>query len=251
MKHGFDLGGRVAVVTGGSAGIGAAVAEHLREAGAIAVTWDIVGDADIACDVSDPDAVRSAIEETRERFGSPSVLVACAGILGSGPILELDVNVWERAFAVNSLGVFLSIQAVAREVVRTNEQGSFVVIGSVNGVVADPGTAAYAGSKAAAMHLARVAARELGEYGIRVNAIGPGPTDTPMMADTKAIPGYREEIAAHTPLGRIGDPSDIAAAAIGVIQMGWVTGQVIMVDGGSSLATARGASIGARSARKI
>lgn len=96
------------------------------------------------------------------------------------------------------------------------------------------------------MHFARIAARELGAYGIRVNAVGPGPTDTPMMADTKAIPGYREEIAANTPLGRMGTPEDILEAVVGLLQMHWVTGQLVMADGGSALCTARGASVGGR-----
>jgi NAD(P)-dependent dehydrogenase (short-subunit alcohol dehydrogenase family) len=249
-QDGFELAGRVAIVTGGTTGIGAAVVERLREVGATPVVWDIVAGADVVCDVSDPAAVTRAVHETQERFAPPTALVACAGVLGNGSILDLDVGVWEKSFAVNARGVFLCLQAVAREIVRTGDEGSIVVIGSVNGAVADPSTSPYSSSKAAAMHLARVAARELGEHGIRVNAIGPGPTDTPMMADTKSIAGYREEIANQTPLGRIGVPRDIALAAVGVMQMGWVTGQVFMADGGSSLATARGATIGAR-ARQI
>jgi NAD(P)-dependent dehydrogenase (short-subunit alcohol dehydrogenase family) len=94
-----------------------------------------------------------------------------------------------------------------------------------------------------------VAARELGQHGIRVNAVAPGPTDTPMMADTRDIPGFREQIAANTPLGRMGDPDEVAQAVVGLLQMTWVTGQVLAADGGSSLATARGAAIGARGAR--
>jgi NAD(P)-dependent dehydrogenase (short-subunit alcohol dehydrogenase family) len=242
----FDLRGRVAVVTGGASGIGQAIAQRLRGDGAHVTAWDVHQDADIFCDVTDSSSVAAAMAETVARAGTPTVLVASAGVNGGGNIVDLDVTEWDRVFSVNARGIFLAVQAFARQVIPSHRDGSVVIIGSVNGEVADPGTCAYASAKAAAMHFARVAARELGSYGIRVNAIGPGPTDTPMMADTKAIPGYREEIASNTPLGRIGTPEDIAVAVTGLLRMGWVTGQLVMADGGSALCTARGASVGAR-----
>jgi NAD(P)-dependent dehydrogenase (short-subunit alcohol dehydrogenase family) len=246
-----DLDAQVAVVTGGASGIGLAVADRLRSAGARVVSWDVHPGADVFCDVSDPSSVAAAMAETVSRAGTPTVLVASAGVNGGGPILDIDPAEWDRVFSVNARGVFLAVQAFARQLIPSGEVGSVVIIGSVNGQVADPGTAAYGSAKAAAMHFARIAARELGSYGIRVNAIGPGPTDTPMMADTSAIPGYRDEIAANTPLGRMGAPEDIAEAVVGLLQMRWVTGQLVMADGGSALCTARGASIGARAAARL
>jgi NAD(P)-dependent dehydrogenase (short-subunit alcohol dehydrogenase family) len=242
----FDLAGRVAVVTGGASGIGLAVAGRLRADGAHVVSWDVSQDADVVCDVTDASSVAAAMAATVSAAGIPTVLVASAGIHAGGAIVDLDVADWDRVFAVNTRGVFLAVQAFAREIIPSGEAGSVVIIGSVNGQVADPGTCAYASAKAAVMHFTRVAARELGAHGVRVNAIGPGPTDTPMMADTRNIPGYREEIASNTPLGRFGTPEDIAEAVAGLLQMGWVTGQVVMADGGSALCTARGASVGAR-----
>lgn len=245
----FQLYGRVGVVTGGSSGIGAAVCAYLRAEGAIPVSWDVLPTADLQCDVSDPHQVSSCLRSTIERYGAPTILIANAGVGGFGSITDLDVGTWDRAFAVNTRSVFLLLQAISRLMVERGEAGSIVITTSVNGMVADPGTAAYAASKAAAIQLARVAARELGIHGIRVNAIAPGPIDTPMMADTKSIPGYWADIAKHTPLGRIGTPEDIAEAVVGLLKMSWVTGQVLGIDGGSSLATARGVSIGDREHR--
>jgi NAD(P)-dependent dehydrogenase (short-subunit alcohol dehydrogenase family) len=246
----FDLAGKVAVVTGGASGIGAAVATALRAHGAVAVAWDLLSESDVHCDVTDSDSVNEAFRATQVRFGTPTILIANAGIRGAGRIIDLDVSEWDATFAVNARGVFLTVQAVVRGMVEAGLPGAIVITGSVNGVISDPGIAAYSASKAAVMHFAQVAARELGEFGIRVNAIGPGPTDTPMMSDTKAIAGYRAEIAANTPLGKMGAPEDVAQAVIGLLKMTWVTGQALLVDGGSSLSTARGASIAARGRSK-
>jgi NAD(P)-dependent dehydrogenase (short-subunit alcohol dehydrogenase family) len=124
-----------------------------------------------------------------------------------------------------------------------------VLLGSVNGRIADPAHAAYSSSKAAVMHLARCAAVELAPFGIRVNAVAPGPTATPMMAPLLAHAGYREEIAETTPLGRIGEPSDIADGIVNIIKTDWLTGEVIALDGGSWLVTPRGRGRAERIAR--
>jgi NAD(P)-dependent dehydrogenase (short-subunit alcohol dehydrogenase family) len=244
------LNGQIAIVTGGASGIGLAAATALRAEGAQVLSWDTHADADVCCDVSDPASVAAAMRQTISAAGTATLLVASAGINAGGPITDLDVADWDRVFAVNARGVFLAVQAFARQLIAAGQEGSAVIIGSVNGQVADPGTAAYGAAKAAAMHFAKIAARELGAHGIRVNVVGPGPTDTPMMADTQKIPGYRAEIAANTPLGRMGTPEDIAEAVVGVLQMGWVTGQIVMADGGSALCTARGSSVGARAAAR-
>jgi NAD(P)-dependent dehydrogenase (short-subunit alcohol dehydrogenase family) len=155
------------------------------------------------------------------------------------PILETDVATWDRTLGVNLRGVMLSVQAVAREIVAAKGDGAMVLIASVNGVVADPGLSAYSSSKAGVLHLARVAAREFGPHRIRVNAVGPGPTETPMASPAFNTPGYRDEIIRRTPLGEVGTAERIADGVVGLMKMDWVTGQALMVDGGSSLNTGR------------
>jgi|HubBroStandDraft_1064217.scaffolds.fasta_scaffold415037_1 NAD(P)-dependent dehydrogenase (short-subunit alcohol dehydrogenase family) len=243
----LNLQGRTAVVTGGASGIGGACAELLQREGARVARWDIHASEQqrnsssvIDCDVTDAESIAAATKLTIDRFGSPSLLVASAGICSYKPILEMDTATWDRTLAVNLRGVMLSVQAVAHEIVAANGDGAMVLIASVNGIVADPGISAYSASKAAVCHFARVAAREFGPYRIRINAIGPGPTDTPMMAPAIALPGYREEVIRRTPLGEVGTPQRIAEAVVGLMRMDWVTGQALMVDGGSSLNTGRG-----------
>jgi len=103
------------------------------------------------------------------------------------------------------------------------------------GLLADRNMAHYNSSKAGVVQLARIAAAELGHRGIRVNVIAPGTTDTPLFARTDAVPGYREAVSARTPLGSIGSADDVAAAAVALAQLRWVTGQVLVADGGVSL----------------
>jgi NAD(P)-dependent dehydrogenase (short-subunit alcohol dehydrogenase family) len=119
--------------------------------------------------------------------------------------------------------------------------GAMVGVASVNGVLTDPYASAYSAAKAALLHLSRIAAVEFGQYGIRVNAIGPGPVDTPMLAPMLIRdPGYRARIEENTPLARLGTPEDIAGAIVNILASDWITGQAIMVDGGASLLSARG-----------
>jgi NAD(P)-dependent dehydrogenase (short-subunit alcohol dehydrogenase family) len=230
----------VAVVTGGAAGIGEATCRLLEAEGARVVSWDVTG-AGILCDVTDPQSVKRAMVKTVDKYGIPTVLVANAGISYLAKLVDIPPEEWDRVFAVNVRGVFLSLQVVARELISNRLPGSMVIIGSVNGTVADPAHSMYSSSKAAVMHLARCAAVELGPSGIRVNAIAPGPTATPMMARALSVEGYAQRIAETTPLGRIGTAEDIADGVLSVLKCDWITGQVIALDGGSALSTARGA----------
>jgi NAD(P)-dependent dehydrogenase (short-subunit alcohol dehydrogenase family) len=234
---------RVAVVTGGASGIGAASAEALRAEGATVVTWDLSDGADIRVDTSDEASVVAAADETVGRFGAPSLLVAAAGVPGpSAPVNELDFAQWTRTFGVNIHGVFLSVREVSRRAIEADLDGSFVLISSVQGTIADPSLAAYSSTKAAVNHFARVAAIDLGQHGIRVNAVGPGPTSTPMTAPLAASATWTREVEDVTPLHAVGQPEQIAAAIVNLMRADWITGQVVNVDGGSSLMTARGAS---------
>lgn len=237
----MDFSGRIAVVSGGASGIGAACVERLRAEGATAVSWDVSGSPDIPCDVTDEASVAAALAETVERYGVPSLHVAGAGIMGPvAPFHEIPVDGWDRVFAVNLRGVFLTMRAVSAAMIKAELDGALIAISSVNGRVADPTIAAYSTTKAGVYHLARVAAVDLGPYGIRVNAIGPGPTATPMLSPLTSTEGYEAEVAAATPLGKLGTPDLIADAVVNVMRSDWITGQAIMADGGSSLMTARG-----------
>jgi NAD(P)-dependent dehydrogenase (short-subunit alcohol dehydrogenase family) len=235
----MNVSGAVAVVTGGASGIGKATAELLAAEGARVVTWDLAR-ADVICNVTSIDSVEAAISQTKDAQGIPTVLVASAGVGRVGRIIDLSIEDWDHTYAVNVRGVFLSLRVVAREMVAAGLPGSIVIISSVNGSLADSAHSMYSTSKAAVSHLARCAAVELGPLGIRVNAVAAGPTETPMMSEVLAIKGYRQQIADTTPLGRIAAPADIAQGVLNIIRSDWVTGQVVAVDGGSSLMTARG-----------
>jgi NAD(P)-dependent dehydrogenase (short-subunit alcohol dehydrogenase family) len=136
---------------------------------------------------------------------------------------------------VNLRGTFLCLRECARAMVPSGMGGSIVITGSVSGFLADRNMAHYNSSKAGVVQLARIAAAELGPRGIRVNVIAPGTTDTPLFARTDAVPGYREALTARTPLGAVGRADDVAAAAVALVQLRWVTGQVLVADGGVSL----------------
>ncbi|MFC6239271.1 SDR family NAD(P)-dependent oxidoreductase [Longivirga aurantiaca] len=235
----MELKGAIAVVTGGASGIGKATRDLLEAAGARPVTWDLAG-ADIRCDVSSEESVEAAIAATVAGYGVPSILVAAAGVGRTGRIVDLDLSDWDLTYAVNIRGVMLALRVVAREMIAAGLPGSCILISSVNGTVADAAHSMYSTSKAAVNHLARCAAVELGPEGIRVNAVAPGPVETPMMSGVLAIEGYRQQIADTTPLGRIGAPEDIAEAVLNLLRSDWVTGQVVAVDGAASLMSARG-----------
>jgi NAD(P)-dependent dehydrogenase (short-subunit alcohol dehydrogenase family) len=241
----MEFDGRIAVVTGGASGIGAATAKMLVEFGARVVTWDLEGNADIKCDVSERDEVISAVAQTVAQVGTPTILVHCAGITGRSSIADLDVDSWDRVMAVNLRGSFLCLGAIAGEMIRAGvDEAAIVLLSSTAASLADPGMAAYAASKAGVAHLTEIAAVELGQYGIRVNAISPGATRTPLTERTLGSVAYRESVIRTTPLGQVGTPEHLANAIVNTLRMDWVTGQIIIADGGSFLVTPRGAERG-------
>ena len=229
------LDGSVAVVTGGASGIGAAVVRQLADAGAKPVTWDIAPGAQVACDVSDPEAVREAYECTVRDAGTPQVLVTCAGTGSLQPVIEMTLEEWDRVQGVNLHGTLLCLQAVARGLIERSKPGAIVCISSVSARIVDPGMSAYSASKAGIEALARTAAAELGKHGIRINCVAPGVTDTPLAAGNMELPGFVERARERTPLGRPGQPDDIAGAVIALLRASWVTGQVLDADGGLGL----------------
>lgn len=223
-----------AVVTGGGSGIGSAVVTRLRLAGEQVVAWDIK-DGDIDCDISDPDSVSEAAARTLAAHGAPNRLVACAGIGASGMLLDQSPNDWRRVIDTNLTGTWLTMRAVARMMIDSGSGGSIVAVSSISGTLADRDMGAYCVSKAGIDMLVRIAATEWGRYGIRVNAVGPGVTRTPMLAKPEQLPGWAEGLTERTALGRIGEPDDIAEAIVALLEMSWVTGQTLFADGGLAL----------------
>jgi NAD(P)-dependent dehydrogenase (short-subunit alcohol dehydrogenase family) len=136
---------------------------------------------------------------------------------------------------VNLTGTFLTIRAAAQAMVEAGVGGSIVSVSSISGTVADRDMGAYCVSKAGVDMLVKVAAVEWGGYGIRVNAVGPGVTRTPMLAKPEQLPGWVEGLSERTALGGVGDAADVAGAIVGVLELPWVTGQIVHADGGLAL----------------
>jgi NAD(P)-dependent dehydrogenase (short-subunit alcohol dehydrogenase family) len=223
-----------AVVTGGASGIGREVVVRLRDAGHDVVVWDQTG-GDIECDISDPAAVTAAMSQTVREHGAPARVVACAGIGAAGTLLAQPAAQWQRVLAVNLTGTWLTIRAAAQAMIDAEIGGSIVAVSSISGTVADRDMGAYCVSKAGVDMLVKVAAVEWGGYGIRVNAVGPGVTRTPMLGEPEQLPGWVEGLCERTALGRLGDAADVAGAIVGVLELPWVTGQVVHADGGLAL----------------
>jgi NAD(P)-dependent dehydrogenase (short-subunit alcohol dehydrogenase family) len=223
-----------AVVTGGGSGIGKAVVERLRKLDQTVVAWDLQN-GDITCDISDPESVSAALEQTVAAHGAPDRLVACAGVGASGLLLEQDPVAWRRVIDTNLTGTWLTLRAVARAMIEAGVGGSIVAVSSISGTVADRDMGAYCVSKAGVDMLIRVAAAEWGAHGIRVNAVGPGVTRTPMLAKPEQLPGWVEGLTERTALGRLGEADDVAETIVAVLEMSWVTGQTVFSDGGLAL----------------
>jgi 3-oxoacyl-[acyl-carrier protein] reductase len=240
------LDGRVALVTGGSRGIGAAVAHALAQEGAdVAVTYlasaDRAGEVAAAisesgrrslvlqADAGDPAAARSAVERTVADLGRLDIVVINAGVFPMGPLEEVTLAEAERALAVHALGSFVTAQAAATHMSRG---GRIIAIGSCFAErVPYPGLSLYAMSKAALVGLTKGLARDLGERGITVNVVHPGSTDTDMNpADGPEADAEREYIA----LGRYAAPDEIASTVVALAGDAgrYVTGAAIAVDGG-------------------
>ncbi|WP_445164197.1 SDR family NAD(P)-dependent oxidoreductase [Mycobacterium sp. Dal123C01] len=223
-----------ALVTGGASGIGREVAGRLRDAGHDVVVWDL-SDAEIDCDISDPGAVSAAMEQTVREHGVPTRVVTCAAVGAAGVLLKQSPSEWERVLAVNLTGTWLTIRAAAQAMVDAGVGGSIVAVSSISGSIADRDMGAYCVSKAGVDMLVKVAAVEWGTHGIRVNAVGPGVTRTPMLPNPEALPGWVEGLSERTALGSLGEAADVAGAIIGVLELPWVTGQIVHADGGLAL----------------
>jgi NAD(P)-dependent dehydrogenase (short-subunit alcohol dehydrogenase family) len=235
----MELEGAAALVTGGASGIGAATVEALRKAGSRAAVLDLQAapDADLAieCDIGDEAQVVAAVAQVAATFGGLDVAVLAAGVATSAPIIEMTTDDWDHVQRVNLRGAFVCLRESARAMVAAKREGVIIAVTSVSGFLTDRHIASYSVSKAGLAALVRVAARELGPHVIRVNAVAPGTTDTPMFAVTSQLPGYQENVIANTPLGRIGSAAEVAEAIVLLARADWVTGQQLVADGGVSL----------------
>ena len=235
------LAGRIAVVTGGGRGLGAVIAACFRAEGAAVVTLDL-SDGDEACDVTQGASVAAAFARIAARHGRVDVLVANAGIVPPwSDLTALDMDLWDRVFAVNVRGVALTLKHAVPLMPRG---GAVVAMGSVMSEKGAPRQALYNATKHAVLGIVRVAAQELGPRGIRVNALGPGPvlTDglrariTSRMAGGEG-PSPNEAFAAHaadTPLGSTATEEEVAKAALFLASdlSSAITGRLLRVDGG-------------------
>jgi NAD(P)-dependent dehydrogenase (short-subunit alcohol dehydrogenase family) len=241
---------RTAVVTGGASGIGGAISRRLATDGATVAIFDVNGAAarataesieeaggkaiGLPVDVTDRAAIDAALDEVRSRFGRPTILVNSAGITVNVPFLELTAETWNRVLAINLTGTFDCCQAVLPDMIEEG-WGRIVNISSSSIHSGTPTLGAYVASKSGVVGLTKVLALEFGRHGITVNTIPPGFIDTPMLRQSVERGLMKvEEQTARTPVGRIGQPEDIAATCAFLVsaEAGYITGQVIGVNGG-------------------
>lgn len=235
----LSLDGRFAVVTGGASGIGAAVSERLQAEGVRVASLDVQrgGPAavQIECDVTDESSIDRAFASVQKEFGALHYGFVNAGIAGVGSFLNMPADEWDRVMRVNLRGAFLTMQRAGRAIRDSDDGGAIVATASSAGVLADLGMVHYSVAKMGIRQMVRVAARELGRYGIRVNAVAPGVTNTPMTESAKDLPGFHDSLRERTPLGRVGETDDIADAVMALFALKWVTGQTLSADGGVTL----------------
>lgn len=228
------LQGKVAIVTGAARGQGLAEVERFRAEGAIVVACDVLEHDGPHLDVTSVDDWSAVVAATVADHGRIDVLVNNAAIHAAAPVHEMPEADFRRVVEVNMMGPFLGIQAV---VPHMPPGSSIVNVSSLNGLAAQARTSAYTTSKFGLRGLTKAAALDLGPLGIRVNAILPGVIRTPMVS---YVVDVREaELAAGLPLGRIGEPTDIASAAVWLAsdESSWVTGTDVTVDGGQMAGT--------------
>ncbi|MBW0017426.1 MAG: SDR family oxidoreductase [Mycobacterium sp.] len=239
---------RVAVVTGGGAGIGRGVAAGLKAFGANVAIWerdpdscaaaaDEIGALGIPTDVRDSAAVDAALAQTAAELGPVTILVNNAGGVFWSGILDTSENGWDALYKSNLRHVYLCTQRVARGLVEQRLAGSIINVTSIEGVRAAPGFATYAAAKAGVINYTKTAALELAPHGIRVNALAPDITLTEGLAQV-APPGSEERFRLIIPLGRPGRVDEMADAAVFLASdmSSYITGQTIHVDGGTHAA---------------
>ncbi|HEY0942578.1 MAG TPA: SDR family oxidoreductase [Steroidobacter sp.] len=251
----FELSGRVAIVTGGSRGLGAQIATALGEYGAtialvarkreeleLAVA-DLaargIAAAAFPTDLGDEHAAPALVERALERFGRVDILVNNAGATWGARAEDYPLESWNKVIDLNVTGLFLLTQAVARRAFLPQSKGVVLNVASIEGLLGHHpdrlGTIAYNTSKGAVVNMTRALAAEWGPHNIRVNALAPGFFPSKMTAGT--VVEYGEKIVAHTPLGKLGGDTDLMGPALLLASDagGHITGQVIVIDGGATI----------------
>ena len=229
----------VALVTGAASGIGRATAmelakrgyavavNHVGRAAEAALVADEIGGRAVEADVSDASAVTAMVDDVQAALGAVDLAVACAGVLEPMSLAATSDDAWERTLRINLGGCVNMIAAVAPSM-RARRSGSIVTIASELALIGDQGPVAYVTSKAAILGLTRAMAHELAPFGVRVNCIAPGPTDTAILGQE----WHNARYLATIPLGRFGQPEEIARAIVDLAEATWTTGQVVSPNGG-------------------
>ena len=240
---------RIAIVTGASRGIGLACAERFAADGATVIMSDVddgageaaakaIGATYMHCDVSKASEVNALVEAVVKRFGAIDILMNNAGIAMAGDFLSITEADLDKVLGINLKGSFLMLQACARHMVKQAESGrkpgAIINMSSVNDTLAIPTIVSYCMSKGGVSQLTRATSIYLAPYGIRVNAIGPGSIRTDMYKGVVADPAAVKRVMSRTPMGRPGEPSEVAsiAAFLASDDASYVTGETIYADGG-------------------
>jgi 3-oxoacyl-[acyl-carrier protein] reductase len=242
-----SLDGQVALVTGAARGLGRFIAQTLAAAGAKVACIDVNPDAlsetvslirdaggtaePLACDVTDSSRVNQVVEEVLGKWGALNILVNNAGITRDNMIVRMKDDQWDAVININLRGTFLFTRAAARPMMK-NRQGRIINVASVSGLMGNPGQANYSASKAGVIGLTRTVAKELASRNVTVNAVAPGFIATDMTAALGEE--ILQEVCKHIPLGRLGEPQDVADAVLFLASeaASFITGHVLTVDGG-------------------
>lgn len=243
---------KVAVVTGGASGIGAACCRRLAQAGVDIAIWDLneermeevaqevraLGRRAITSrvDVSNREVVKAAVEQARAELGPVTIMVNSAGVHATGSITQMTDEEWNRVININLTGSFIVTQEVLGDMLEAN-WGRIVYISSSSTQTGSPNMAHYVASKGGVIGLTKALATELGPKGITVNNVPPGSVDTPMLRELEAkggLPGGAEAIGMRNPVRRLGTPEDMAAAVafLASDEAGYITGHTLSANGG-------------------
>ncbi|MEQ8934979.1 MAG: SDR family NAD(P)-dependent oxidoreductase [Amphiplicatus sp.] len=247
----LDFSGKAVIITGAASGIGRACARAFARQGAAVALADIDAEknasaaADIAdetgaqtlavaCNVANDGDCARLIEEASARFGRLDVLVNNAAVVAKGNVLDLDPDDFDRVIGVNLRAAFVLTQLAARRMIEDGAKGAIINMSSVNAELAIPNQLAYVASKGGLQQLTKASALGLAEHGVRVNAIGPGSVMTDILRQVMTDDAARAMILSRTPLGRVGEPEEIAAVALFLASemASYITGQTIYPDGG-------------------
>jgi NAD(P)-dependent dehydrogenase (short-subunit alcohol dehydrogenase family) len=250
----LDLTGKTVVVTGAATGIGEACARTFALAGANVVLADVNEEGNraaadliaidtgarclaIACNVASESDCERLVLRALDEFGRVDVLVNNAGVAATGTVLDLPLAEWDRVMDINLRSCFVMTQKVGQVMVERGIRGSIINMSSVNSILAIPNQVAYVASKGGVQQLTKASALGLAPHGIRVNAIGPGSIMTNLLNAVMDDSAGRKKILERTPMGRVGEPSEVANIALFLASemSSYITGQTIFPDGGRSI----------------